>query len=344
VGSGSYNTAWDISAAPDGGVFFASSVFAALPGETYGGASDAVVGKVSAAGTLSWAHQLGSSGDESPVSMTATPDGAVLVVGTAGGQLPGMPSTEIQGDWAVRYEANGTRTWLQQYAPSSKVSLTAGSSTIHSLSVDASGNLVIITTKGIVKLDSSQGTVLSSYIVSTVAPPHTYFSVQSQQVNPTSLGGSTVYLWNASTSSDVNTTNYGLEELSLRGAMSLFRQFEPARTAVIDPVENVIWTGNISSTGAVLATSDAIYLTGDYQNSYLNGSIAPPTTNNLFVGKYSLAGDRVWFQELSPPSTSSYLTFTLCGIILDPSGNLVLETNAPTGYLFKLRATDGTVM
>ncbi len=117
-------------------------------------------------------------------------------------------------------------------------------------------------------------------------------------------------------------TNVGLAKFNLDGDLLDKREVEFGRSAVLDPVENVIWNGRVSeslspfslgrTSPPFVVGSNAIYLVGIYNNSYLNGSIAKPTTEALYVGRYDLSGARVWFQSSffrATRPTPSALTF-----------------------------------
>jgi hypothetical protein len=126
---------------------------------------------------------------------------------------------------------------------------------------------------------------------------------------------------------------------------------EPQRSAILDPVENVIWTGRMGGGGPLVAATGALYLSGTYTNRYQNGSVTRAGTNPSYVGRYGLDGTRVWFQELTFETDAGLVTNQIRRTFLDVSGNLLIEADtagspaATAGaYLFKLSAADGTVM
>jgi hypothetical protein len=75
-----------------------------------------------------------------------------------------------------------------------------------------------------------------------------------------------------------------------------------------------------------------------------NSYTAAPMTLPMYVGRYDLNGDRVWFQELTMDGIDPSLDPWILGIAFDPVGNPVLAVEANVGYLFKLSAADGSVM
>ncbi len=72
-----------LSVAPDGGIYFGGYINAALPGETFAGETDAVIGKITSAGTLAWIHQWGSSSNDATTRTAVEPDGSVIAHGTS---------------------------------------------------------------------------------------------------------------------------------------------------------------------------------------------------------------------------------------------------------------------
>jgi hypothetical protein len=325
-----------LAVASDGGVFFgsAASTNAALPGETSGGAGDAVIGKINAAGTLEWAHQLGGAGNEATVLTAATSDGAVIAMGTCSAQLPGMPSSVSGGPWLARYEADGTRAFLKQYEPGE-----AGSAGFGKLFILKNGNILMVgsSTTFLADADGNELSRNGSGVPGKQVP--------GGALTPVALDAdsSALFSW---------TYDGVLTQRDLDGTPRWFRKVEPPRMAEIDPVEGVIWTGKLSGAdtsgthpSTVTVAKDAIYLTGTYTNSYKNGSTARPTTMLVFMGRYDLDGNRVWFQELTFDVTTGA---TPMAVALDSDDNPIVAlsgNNAATqGFVIKLDKSDGSLL
>lgn len=105
-----------------------------------GASSDYVTVKYDPSGNQVWATRYDGSDqlDEWPVALALTPDGGVAVTGTSrrGPVGYGYP---LRSELAtVKYEANGTQSWLARYR-----SVDALQPEVKSLAVDGSGNIVI---------------------------------------------------------------------------------------------------------------------------------------------------------------------------------------------------------
>jgi hypothetical protein len=373
-----------LSVAADGGLFFGGRIASALPGESYGGAEDSFVGKIAADGTLAWIHQLGSSSSDFVHRTFGLPDGSVIAIGETSGQLPGQPDTVLGGtygsDWLVRYEADGTQTWLKQYTvdpagsiPGGLFGTDADGRQDTEMALDPSGVLLVADGPSVTKIDVAHGTVLDSRLVVNDNVATTAQTPNGNLVNcvPIGMTSDGFYTWTDYVNRDSAKnpkSSAALAKFSLDGVVLSYREVEPVRTAVIDPVGNVTWSGTMNALNPGLSTnryiavsSDAVYLAGIYENSYsIDGAAARPTIRNLFVGKYSLTGDRIWFQELSfAGDTADDMIRSLPrGLQLDLSGNPVLLAvqksfdnnnhdlllNPTGGFIFKLNAADGTVM
>jgi hypothetical protein len=336
-----------LSIAPDGGIFFGGVARSALPGETYGGGtSDAVVGKLTPAGTVAWMHQLGGGAAETTLLTTPTSDGGVIAYGSATGQLPGMTSAMANGDWIARYDAAGTRNFLKQYEPFQ------GAGGLRSrMFIDAVGNVIVVSANTLFKVDSETGAE-HERIGSIVPGKGTGYGYTTAASNPDK---DAFYCWlppSAGAPTALGTLwKYGLDGLPL-----WHRSAEPERSAVIDPVENVIWKGTLSYVNSqtdpqnVAVTADAIYVVGGYSNRYMNGSTPRSTTTPIFVGRYDLKGERVWFQEFLLKSTLANVpnfSGELMGLTLDSKENPVLAVQGGVlhrGIIFKLSKGDGTLL
>ncbi len=337
-----------LSVAPDGGIYFGGYINAALPGETFAGETDAVIGKITSAGTLAWIHQWGSSSNDATTRTAVEPDGSVIAHGTSSGQAPGNPATVAGGPWMARYSATGARTWLKQYRTD------AGEFNVSDLTIDATGIVRLIGTFDILKVEPTLGAELARVKLNTGNFLWSYLPVV---LNPSK---DALYSWGECWGTLGRTT--GLAKFNLDGDLLDKREVEFGRSAVLDTVENVIWNGGIRvldslspfSVGRTsppfVVGSNAIYLVGIYTNSYLNGSIAKPTTEALYVGRYDLNGARVWFQEfVFPGDTANTVSSHFSGIVLDANGNPVIATSAyhngdVGSFIFKLNAATGEIL
>jgi hypothetical protein len=106
---------------------------------------------------------------------------------------------------------------------------------------------------------------------------------------------------------------------------------------VVEPVEQVTWNGRFNVCGALLVTRDAVYLGGNYMNSYKNGSRRRDPKANVFVARYDLEGNQVWFRQARHPKGSGSGVPFFMG--LTPEGDLVTLTHS--GETFVVRTKDG---
>jgi hypothetical protein len=341
-----YNVTIDtksFSVRSDGTAYFAGVTETQLSGETYGGGKDAVIGKLNPQlNDVEWVHQLGASGDETGRLTLVTADGAVIAAGDSTGQLPGMPAARSGGHWLARYEADGTRTFLKQYDPLAA----SGAELFGQLLTGADDRLLMLGKSTTFLVNALDGTELSrsvgealslgGYLPAAMAPD-----------------GQTFFSWASVPGDPSGVKNLALSQRDLTGGLLGVASFEPPRSAVIDSQEDVSWngspdavtTGSDSSLGLAVS-DDSVFLVGTYRNEYKNGSLARPTTTPIFVGRYTLQGERVWFRELLINS-DELKKATLLGIALDPSRNPVVGLRRPgsgfVGLVFTLGREDGAL-
>lgn len=147
-------TFWAIAAASagtDGSVFVAGSAGHALPGQSAFGLSDAVLQKYSAAGSLLWTRQFGTSDSDFAVAVSVGSDGSVVVVGGTEGTFPGQAYLGVQDVFVRKYDADGTLLWTRQFG-------TVADETPYAVSADAEGAVAVVgSTRGALPGQSHQG-------------------------------------------------------------------------------------------------------------------------------------------------------------------------------------------
>jgi enterochelin esterase-like enzyme len=94
------------------------------------GDKDVYVAKLDPSGAQLWLRQFGSAGEDKAWGVAATGDG-IRIGGMTSGAL-GTPVGALDG-WVARYDADGTRVWLQQFG-------TAANEEVWGLTADAAGN------------------------------------------------------------------------------------------------------------------------------------------------------------------------------------------------------------
>ena len=94
-----------------GGAFVTGYTSGAIAGGTSAGDKDAIVAHLDATGTVLWATQFGSSGEDKGFAVAAAPNGGVYVGGTAGAAMPGTTGAGGYDGWVARFDATGAREW-----------------------------------------------------------------------------------------------------------------------------------------------------------------------------------------------------------------------------------------
>jgi hypothetical protein len=326
-----------------GELAFGGATNVALPGETKmpGNSSDAFAGKLDSAGKIQWAHQWGTIAEDRSTVLSFGPSGSVLAAGKADGQLPGSPAATASGPFAVRFEADGTRTWLKQYPSLATAALL----------VDASGALYIGGSGGsgigglMLRRLSPTGDLLSDTKIAVINS----FGGQNM-IGPGSLAGFGRGVFFASDQSAFFTFDGSiLARMALAGPVDWYRKTGPEQMATIDSVEGVIWNGQfVVGNGSLAVTSDSLFVAGLYRNDYRNGSMPRPQRMTGYVARCDLDGKQLWFRQFQIPwMFDEKVAFqgTVLGLSGDSAGNVIV-VSAPLGraYVIKLAKADGTLM
>ncbi|MGO4104441.1 alpha/beta hydrolase-fold protein [Leifsonia sp. YAF41] len=124
-----------------GGAFLTGYTSGTLPGGTSAGDKDAIVAHVDAAGTVLFATQFGSTGEDKGFAVAASADGGVYVGGVGGGAMPGTTAAGGSDGWIAKFTADGTREWLTPVG-------TAASDQVSALVATASGVVATGFTRG----------------------------------------------------------------------------------------------------------------------------------------------------------------------------------------------------
>ncbi|MBU8898128.1 hypothetical protein DRW03_25995 [Corallococcus sp. H22C18031201] len=104
-----------VTQAPDGSLYLVGNTDGALgePSEQSAG-QDIFIAKLASNLLFTWAHQLGSRGDDSAWDVVAASDGSAYVVGLTSDSMPGQMTAGGSDIFATRYDANGNRAWIFQ--------------------------------------------------------------------------------------------------------------------------------------------------------------------------------------------------------------------------------------
>ena len=106
--------------------------------------------------------------------------------------------------------------------------------------------------------------------------------------------------------------------------------------AVIDAIEGTKWQG-VGRPTKVAVSSDAIYLTGSYSNSFSLGSNRPPNYTSTFVTKLDMEGNVLWTKlyrlnplPVEPGRSGSAAASSPAGIRAMADGDIVLDVSHPS--------------
>lgn len=124
-----------------GNIYVAGFTYGAFPGQRNAGDRDYFLAKLDREGRLTWARQGGSAGGEVTLGLAFSPEGALYLVGTTEGTLPGQGSQGGEDIFVVKYDPAGNRLWARQLG-------TPQNDRGQSVRADGSGVYVAGTTKG----------------------------------------------------------------------------------------------------------------------------------------------------------------------------------------------------
>lgn len=338
------NSALEYALDPSGGI-----IVAERPSH-----SEVSVSRFDAAGTTLWNEIWTAASGVYPIAVRLVGDD-VFVLGGAGGQVPGNPSNLAGGHWIAQYDGNtGERLRLQQYSfsplPTELYAFEAferqdtiafylnyigaapppgppPADTQESEDESSSPSSApwIVERFGAGRVEELEGVFSrcrSSHAVVTRTP--------DQQL--IMLG--------------VNFDKFCLGRLNIDEAhnetWTWLAHSEEPRTVVLDPVEGAEWTGSfdantIYSRPSVLVSQDGIYVLGGYSNTYRYGANPKPNTNPSFIARYTLEGERVWFQQVLVTSNSRHSG----GILVMPTNGELFALLGNT-YLLRVDPEDGS--
>jgi prepilin-type N-terminal cleavage/methylation domain-containing protein len=116
---------YELNLDSSGNIYMAGYAGGAWPGQTYTGANDAFVTKLTSNGNEIWTKEFGSVGND--VVYTSVPDalGNVYVAGYVAGALPGQTYAGGTFDAFVRkYDSAGTELWTRQFGTAAEEDIT----------------------------------------------------------------------------------------------------------------------------------------------------------------------------------------------------------------------------
>jgi hypothetical protein len=99
-----------------GAVYVTGSTRGALPGQRHLGFWDAFLAKLGPEGTVRWIRQFGTPARDHAFAVAVSPSGAVYVVGSTTGRLPGQGSSGNGDAFIRKYGWDGSLRWTRQFA------------------------------------------------------------------------------------------------------------------------------------------------------------------------------------------------------------------------------------
>jgi len=317
---------------------------------------DAVVGKVSAAGEIAWEHKWESSGKEIGRGVAISGNGSIYAAGTTTGQAPGNPPTNTAGPWLARYDDEGTRIWLKQFP------VIQGEQPLRQqLFLDGAGGIYYVLGTSAIKWSEAGAEEFRTVLPDVTSREGYHFSygrLGFERSHEQLFGWGPFRPEDPTQSTLAHRLTLSVYDANL--ALLWTRSGELPRSAIVEPVEGVTWTGSYGGKGdalwaggqqAMVVGSDAVYVVGVYRNDYANGAVPRPSTNPTFVARYDLTGERVWFRQFRFEGSNGEVTDPMNSIleradmVLDADGNPVIGINTDKqSFLFRLNAADGTVL
>ena len=113
VGTQMPDTTFGVSVAPNGDLVLAAVTEGSLAGENQG-QRDVYLARYSPDGELRWSQQTGGPQNDSPLGVSAAPDGSIYIGGVTDGDFA-SPSQGSADVWLARYDAEGTELWSRQF-------------------------------------------------------------------------------------------------------------------------------------------------------------------------------------------------------------------------------------
>ena len=113
LGTDQPDTTFGVSAGPDGAIVVAAATEGSLAGDNQG-QRDVYLARYSASGEPVWSLQVGGPHNDSPLGVSAAPDGSVYVGGFTDGDFasPNQGSADV---WLARFDADGNELWRRQF-------------------------------------------------------------------------------------------------------------------------------------------------------------------------------------------------------------------------------------
>ena len=309
-GTSDNDVAQGITSDISGNLYITGYTEGAFDGNSQSGDSDIFLTKYSASGEKLWTQQWGTSGVDLGYDITSDSSGNVYVTGSTTGALDGNSNSGFYDIFLTKYSPSGERLWTQQWGTSSD-------DYGYGITSDSSGNLYVTGyTSGALDGNSNSGSY--DIFVTKYSPLGEKLwtkqwgtSSSDRGYGITSDGSGNLYV--------TGRTGGALDGNSHSGSADIF-------LTKYSPSGEKLWTQQWGTSntdygrGITSDSSGNLYVTGVTRGA-LDGN-SNSGESDIFVTKYSSAGEKLWTQQWGTSGWDSGNSITS-----DNSGNLYV-----TGY------------
>ena len=290
-----------------GAAYVVGQTHGILPGQATAGGYDAFLRKYDPDGNEVWTRQFGGGGGESAWGVTVAPSGALYVVGSTGGALPGQAPAGDFDAFVRKYDLDGNQLWTRQFG-SPHLDGARG------VALDPAGNLLVVGhTEGDLPGQASSGG-LDAYIRQYDPEGNARWTRQFGGIEDDY--GVAVVTDRAGKASMAGTTDTVLEDQTAAGSTDVFlsgydrdgargwtRQFG---TSVVD-----------DAVGIGVDEAGNAYLVGN-----TDGALPDQTSagkGDVFLRRYDPTGGASWTLQFGSPHWD-----VASGIAVDRAGDIYL--------------------
>ena len=347
-----------------GNIYVTGQTLTTLAGEVAAGGTDVFVAKFDADGTRLWAHQLGSTQNDTSNGIAVDASGNAFVVGTTFGQLPlQAPPGGTSSYFIAKYTSDGSRAWVVEDAFNAAHSGPYNEG--NGVAVDAAGNAYVAG-----RMSASQSGGSGAYVAKFNGSGARQWETQLAGAAPNNglpVAADAVAL--SSDGSSVYLSGRTYADFDVAGNPSTV--VGDAFVARFNGSGALQWVHNLSSQTlsgpryfddeafgiATNAAGSAVFITG-YTNGVMPGE-ASKGAEDAFIARYEADGTRTWVRQFGssvPASRSTALNDRAFGIALDLHGDVFVtgvthgsfgtpgrNTDRDDWFVLKVRPADGSL-
>ena len=298
-----------------GNVYVSGRTEGNLGGETLTGTGDAFIIKYDADGTRLWVKLLGVAGVKtSATGIKTDPDGNVYISGNTLGNLAGETLTGTQDAILAKYAPDGTRLWVKLLGVATKVTGGVG------ITLDGSGNIYQAgQTSGNLGGQTVLGTN-DSFVAKYDADGVNQWVKLSGAVGSATLAKAIVLDATGNIYVTGQTTG-NLNGETLTGTYDAYViKYDPDGIKLWTKLSGVAGVPTIGNGLALDSSSGSVYSSGSTDGN-LNGETVTGTQDG-FVIKYDLDGNKVWTKLFGVAGADSNLPGHTYGVTLDQFNNI----------------------